>query len=131
MIVPSSMASTPTFHHICFNFPSIAVHVSDLSFKQCIAQFVIEKKLIAMNKKQLVKRVSQKTGLTLTESNEFLNSVLDIISDTLKNKEDVFLRGFGSFMVKERKPRRTMSLNTRKMITIPGKKVVKFRTQIL
>jgi nucleoid DNA-binding protein len=34
-------------------------------------------------------------------------------------------------MVKERKPRRTMSLNTRKMITIPGKKVVKFRTQIL
>ena len=94
-------------------------------------EFVIEKKLIAMNKKQLVKRVSQKTGLTLTESNEFLNSVLDTISDTLKNKEDVFLRGFGSFMIKERKPRRTMSLNTRKMITIPGKKVVKFRTQIL
>ena len=56
-----------------------------------------------MNKKQLVKRVSQKTGLTLTESNEFLNSVLDTISDTLKNKEDVFLRGFGSFMIKERK----------------------------
>ena len=46
-----------------------------------------------MNKKQLVKRVSQKTGLTLTESNEFLNSVLDTISDTLKSKEDVFFRG--------------------------------------
>ena len=75
-----------------------------------------------MNKKQLVKRVSQKTGLTLTESNEFLNSVLDTISDTLKNRENVFLRGFGSFMIKERKPRRTMSLNTRKMITIPGEK---------
>ena len=84
-----------------------------------------------MNKKQLVKRLSQKTGLTLAESNDFLNSVLDIVSDTLKKEEDVFLRGFGSFMIKDRKPRRTMSLNTREMITSPGKKVVKFKTQML
>lgn len=34
-------------------------------------------------------------------------------------------------MIKERKERRTMSLNTREMITIPGKKIVKFRTQML
>ena len=87
--------------------------------------------LIAMNKKQLVKKLSQKTGLTLAQSNDFLNSVLDIVSDTLKKKEDVFLRGFGSFMIKERKQRRTMSLNTREMITIPQKDVVKFRTQML
>jgi DNA-binding protein HU-beta len=94
-------------------------------------EFVIEENLVDMNKKQLVKKLSQKTGLTLAESNDFLNSVLDIVSDTLKKKEDVFLRGFGSFMIKERKPRRTMSLNTREMITIPGRKVVKFRTQVL
>lgn len=91
----------------------------------------MRKNLVDMNKKQLVKKISQKTGLTLAESNDFLNSVLDIVSDTLKKKEDVFLRGFGSFMIKERKPRRTMSLNTREMITIPGRKVVKFRTQVL
>lgn len=92
---------------------------------------LLRKILVDMNKKQLVKKLSQKTGLTLAESNDFLNSVLDIVSDTLKKKEDVFLRGFGSFMIKERKPRRTMSLNTREMITIPGRKVVKFRTQVL
>ena len=91
----------------------------------------MRKNLVDMNKKQLVKKLSQKTGLTLAESNDFLNSVLDIVSDTLKKKEDVFLRGFGSFMIKERKPRRTMSLNTRQIITIPGRKVVKFRTQVL
>ena len=44
-----------------------------------------------MNKKQLVKKLSQKTGLTLAQSNDFLNSVLDIVSDTLKKKEDVFI----------------------------------------
>lgn len=84
-----------------------------------------------MNKKQLVKVLSQETGLTLAESNGYLNSVLGILTKTLQKDEDVFLRGFGSFMIKDRKERRTMSLNTKKMITIPSKKVVKFRTQIL
>ena len=84
-----------------------------------------------MNKKQMVKELSTKTGMTLAESNNYLNEVLNIISSTLQSGEDVFLRGFGSFMIKQRKARRTMSLNTKKMITIPAKKVVKFRTQIL
>ncbi len=84
-----------------------------------------------MNKKQMVKALSYKTGMTLAESNEYLDIVLGIMSSALKSGEDVFLRGFGSFMIKERKPRRTMSLNTKKMITIPAKKVVKFRTQML
>lgn len=69
--------------------------------------------------------------MTLAQSNNYLNEVLGLISGTLKGGEDVFLRGFGSFMIKQRKPRRTMSLNTRKMITIPARKVVKFKTQIL
>ena len=84
-----------------------------------------------MNKKQMVKALSLKTGMTLSQSNNYLNEVLGLISGTLKGGEDVFLRGFGSFMIKQRKPRRTMSLNTRKMITIPARKVVKFKTQIL
>ena len=84
-----------------------------------------------MNKKQMVKALSLKTGMALAQSNNYLNEVLGLISGTLKGGEDVFLRGFGSFMIKQRKPRRTMSLNTRKMITIPARKVVKFKTQIL
>ena len=84
-----------------------------------------------MNKKQMVKALSHKTGMTLAQSNGYLDEVLDLMKSTLQDGEDVFLRGFGSFMVKERKPRRTMSLNTREMITIPAKKVVKFRSQML
>ena len=84
-----------------------------------------------MNKQQMVKALSNKTGMTLAQSNGYLDDVLDLMKTTLQDGEDVFLRGFGSFMVKERKPRRTMSLNTREMITIPAKKVVKFRSQML
>ncbi len=84
-----------------------------------------------MNKKQMVKELSHRTGMTLAESNNYLNEVLNIISTNLKSGEDVFLRGFGSFTIKQRKARRTMSLNTKQMITIPSRKVVKFRTQLL
>ncbi len=84
-----------------------------------------------MNKKQMVKALSGKTGMTLAESNRYLDAVLETISSTLKGGEDLYLRGFGSFMVKERRERRTMSLNTREMIVIPARKVVKFKTQIL
>ena len=84
-----------------------------------------------MNKKQLVKAISSKTGMTLVDSCVYLDTVLGIITNSLRNEESVFLRGFGSFMIRERKERRTMSLNTKEMITIPSKKVVKFRTQIL
>lgn len=84
-----------------------------------------------MNKKQLVKAISSKTGMTLVDSGAYLDTVLGIITNSLRNEESVFLRGFGSFTIRERKERRTMSLNTKEMITIPSKKVVKFRTQIL
>lgn len=84
-----------------------------------------------MNKKQLVKAISNKTGMTLVDSGVYLDTVLGIITNSLRNEESVFLRGFGSFMIRERKERRTMSLNTKEMITIPSKKVVKFRTKIL
>lgn len=86
---------------------------------------------MVMNKKQLVKAISNKTGMTLVDSGVYLDTVLGIITNSLRNEESVFLRGFGSFMIRERKERRTMSLNTKEMITIPSKKVVKFRTQIL
>ena len=48
-----------------------------------------------MNKKQMVKALSLKTGMTLAQSNNYLNEVLGLISGTLKGGEDVFLRGFG------------------------------------
>ena len=42
-----------------------------------------------MNKKQMVKALSYKTGMTLAESNEYLNTVLGIMAASLKNGEDV------------------------------------------
>lgn len=84
-----------------------------------------------MNKKDLIKEISKKTGLTLADSNLYLNATLETISENLKKGEDVFIRNFGTFAVKDRKPRRSMNINTKKIITIPARKVVKFNSKIL
>ena len=84
-----------------------------------------------MNKKQMVKALSLKTGITLAQSNNYLNEVLGLISGTLKGGEDVFFSCFCAFMIKPRRPRRTMSRTSARTVTIPARKVVKFKTQIL
>ena len=84
-----------------------------------------------MNKKDLIKEISSKTGLTLADTNSFLNATLEAVSNSLKKGEHVFIRNFGTFAVKARKPRRSMNINTKKIITIPSRKVVKFSSKIL
>ena len=83
-----------------------------------------------MNKKELVKEVSKKTGFTLAESNNAINALLETITESLRSGESVYIRHFGSFLVKERKARRSMNINTKKIMTIPAKKVVKFNSKV-
>ncbi len=47
--------------------------------------------------------------------------------DALKKGEKVALVGFGTFEVRERKPRKGINPQTRKPIQIPAKKVPAFR----
>lgn len=84
-----------------------------------------------MNKKQLIRELSNRTGLSLIDSDKYLNVILSIITSSLRNGEGVFLRKFGSFMIRERKSKRVKEIATKKIITIPSKKKVKFTTQIL
>lgn len=58
-----------------------------------------------MTKQQLIEKVSAKTELGKTEAEVAVDSVLDLIADALRSNERVDLRGFGSFVVKERKER--------------------------
>ena len=56
-----------------------------------------------------------------------LSSVLEGISDALKDGESVTLVGFGSFSIAARAARNGRNPQTGKSIQIPAKKVVKFK----
>lgn len=80
-----------------------------------------------MHKKELVKEIASKTGLSIADAKRGIDTTLHIIRDTLKNGDRLIIIGFGTFTTTKRKERTMKSLNTGKMIKVKAKKVVKFR----
>ena len=68
-----------------------------------------------MTKAELIEKISEKTGVVKVEVSATVEAFMEEVRNSLAvNKEDVFLRGFGSFIVKHRAPKtaRNISKNT-------------------
>lgn len=79
-----------------------------------------------MNKTDLVNALSEKTGIIKKDAKDMVDSVLEIITDNLKNDEKVSLSGFGTFKLVDRKERTGHNPRTGEEIKIPARKVLKF-----
>ena len=82
---------------------------------------------INMVKSQLVEVLAAKCGITSSESERYLNSLIGIIYETLKEDGEVNISGFGKFKVSHREAR--IGVNPRKpdqKITIPKLNTPKF-----
>ena len=55
-----------------------------------------------MTKADLVKNISSKLGIEKVDVQLTVESLMDEIISSLENGENVYLRGFGSFIVKKR-----------------------------
>lgn len=80
-----------------------------------------------MNKKELIEYTAESTGLTKTQSELALNSILAGITQTLKKGEKVSLVGLGSFSTLRREARKGRNPQNGKKINIPAKTVIKFK----
>ena len=80
-----------------------------------------------MNKTQLIDAIAEKAGLTKVDSKKALEAFVSTVGETLKSGDKVALIGFGSFSVTERSERTGRNPQTGQTITIPAKKVVKFK----
>lgn len=80
-----------------------------------------------MNKAQLIDAMAEKAGLSKADAKKALDAFIDTTTDALKGGDRVALVGFGSFSISERGARTGRNPQTGKEITIPAKKVVKFK----
>jgi DNA-binding protein HU-beta len=80
-----------------------------------------------MNKGALITQIANDAGLTKADSEKAVNSLLQAVGSALKKGESVTLVGFGSFSVSKRAARKGRNPQTGATITIPAKKVVKFK----
>ena len=80
-----------------------------------------------MNKSQLVDVMAKDAGISKSAAKKALESFLNNVEGALKKGDKVALIGFGSFSVITRPSRKGRNPRTGEMITIPAKKVVKFK----
>ncbi len=80
-----------------------------------------------MNKAELIDAIASGSGLTKADSKRALDAFIEATTKSLKKGNRVALVGFGSFSVAKREARKGRNPQTGKEITIPAKKVVKFK----
>lgn len=80
-----------------------------------------------MNKTELVNAIAEKANLSKVQAKAALEASLDAIAEGLAKGEKVALIGFGTFAVAEKAERTGINPATKEKITIPAKKVIKFK----
>ncbi len=80
-----------------------------------------------MTKADLVAKISEETGLERTEVSRTVESMMDFIKKSLTNGQNVYLRGFGSFVVRERKQKTGRNISKNTTIIIPAHNIPSFK----
>lgn len=80
-----------------------------------------------MNKTELIAKIAEGAGLSKVDAKKALEATLEAIAGAVKAGEKVAIVGFGTFDVTERAERQGINPATKETITIPAKKVVKFK----
>ena len=80
-----------------------------------------------MTKQEIVDVVSNATGLTKVETEIIMNGVMSTIIDSLANNEKVELRGFGTFGIKHRMPKKARNPGTGEPVFLPERFVPTFK----
>jgi integration host factor subunit beta len=80
-----------------------------------------------VTKREIVKTISDKTGLTQLEIKKIVQLTFDGIVETLLEEGRVELRDFGVFQVKKRKARKARNPRTGHQVEVPEKLVVVFK----
>ena len=80
-----------------------------------------------MNKTDLINTIAAEAGLTKADAAKALNATTAAIANAVKAGDKVTLVGFGTFAPAERPARTGKNPRTGEALTIPAKKVVKFK----
>jgi len=80
-----------------------------------------------MNKKELIKAIAAKTGLSQKDVRAVIDAFIEVVIETLKKGEEVKITGFGTFTRSLRKARTYKNPQGGRPIEVPDRYVPVFR----
>jgi DNA-binding protein HU-beta len=80
-----------------------------------------------VNKNDLVQKLAERTGLSKMDAQKAVDGVFELITESLKNGEEVRVTGFGVFVVSSRAGGKGRNPQTGEEIVIKASKAARFR----
>lgn len=80
-----------------------------------------------MNKSELVEAVAERADISKAAASRAVDAMVDTISDTLRDGDQVTLVGFGTFLTRQREARQGRNPRTGENIQIKASRVPSFK----
>ena len=80
-----------------------------------------------MTKADIVNEIAKTTGIDKASVLETVEKFMETVKDSLANNENVYLRGFGSFVVKTRSQKTARNISKGTTLIIPEHKIPAFK----
>lgn len=80
-----------------------------------------------MKKVDIIQSVHEKLGISKADSTRLVESVFDVMKETLASGEDVKISGFGNLAVRQKDARRGRNPQTGEEIEIAARRVLTFK----
>lgn len=80
-----------------------------------------------MTKADIVSEIAKSTGVEKVQVQAIVEAFMDSIKTSLTKKNNVYLRGFGSFIVKKRAKKVARNISKNTTITIPEHNIPAFK----
>lgn len=80
-----------------------------------------------MTKADIVNEIAKSTGVEKAQVQQIVESFMESIKDSLTDNNNVYLRGFGSFIVKKRAKKVARNISKNTTITIPEHNIPAFK----
>ncbi|MCE7040094.1 HU family DNA-binding protein [Dyadobacter sp. CY312] len=80
-----------------------------------------------MTKADVVSKIISKTGVSKEDAEKVLESFYVTIKDSLAEGENVYFRGFGSFITKQRAAKTARNISTNTSVIVPAHTIPFFK----
>ena len=80
-----------------------------------------------MTKADIVSEIAKKTGVEKVQIQTIVEAFMEEVKESLSKEDNVYLRGFGSFIIKKRAQKVARNISKNTTITIPAHNIPAFK----
>lgn len=80
-----------------------------------------------MTKADIVSEIAKSTGIEKGQASQVVEAFMESVKGTMTNGENVYLRGFGTFLIKKRAQKTARDISKNTTIIIPEHSIPSFK----